>query len=198
MCTLCCIYVLWVCIEKNEIKNLQTAKATQHRDIQTKILKEKSNIFARYFNENNFCIENLIILSDLKLADVTLAFKKKSKTSEDNYRPISILPDISKIFERCFYNQIHTFFNEVLSKYRCGFSKGLNTRHCLVSMIEKWQSFRCPYNRPLWSFWLFRSWTINRKVYVYDFDLKSARLIQQHLLNRKQRVKLDNAYSLRK
>ena len=39
--------------------------------------------------------------SDSKLADVTPAFKKKSKTSKDNYRPINILPNISKIYERC-------------------------------------------------------------------------------------------------
>ena len=36
--------------------------------------------------------------SDLKVADVTPAFKKESKTSKDNYRPISILPNISKIY----------------------------------------------------------------------------------------------------
>ena len=44
----------------------------------------------------NFCIENLILTSDLKLADITPASKKKSKTSAYNYRPISILPNISK------------------------------------------------------------------------------------------------------
>ena len=69
------------------------------------------------------------------------AFKKKSKTSKDNYRPITILPDISKIYERCLYNQMQTYFDNLLSKYQCGFRKGFNAQHCLVSMIKKWKKW---------------------------------------------------------
>ena len=95
---------------------------------------------AKYFHENiNFCIENSISPSDLKVADVAPVFKKKSKTSKDNYIPISISPNISKIYERCLYNQIQTYFDNILSKYQCGFRKGFNAQHCLVSMIEKWK-----------------------------------------------------------
>ena len=70
--------------------------------------------------------------SDLKVTDVTPAFKKKSKISKDNYRPISILPNIFKIRERCLYNQLQTYFNDILSK-------GFNAQHCLISMMEKWK-----------------------------------------------------------
>ena len=77
-----------------------------------------------YFQKHiNFCIENSIFPSELKVADVTPAFKKKSKTSKDNHRPISILPNISKIYERCLYNQMQTYFDNLLSKYQCGFSQ---------------------------------------------------------------------------
>ena len=48
-------------------------------------LKKISEVFAKYFHENiNFCTENSILPPDLKVADVTPAFKKKSKTSKDN------------------------------------------------------------------------------------------------------------------
>ena len=95
----------------NEIRKLKTATATQQNDILTKILKKNSEVFARYFHKNiNCCIENSILPSDLKVADVIPAFKKKSKTSKGNYRPISILPNISKICERCLYNQMQTYF----------------------------------------------------------------------------------------
>ena len=68
------IYVSYEEVLK-EIKNLQTAKTTQQNDIPKKILKENSEVFARYFYENiNFCIENSILPSDLKLVDVTSAF----------------------------------------------------------------------------------------------------------------------------
>ena len=91
----------------NKIRKLQTATRIQQNNIPTKILKENSEVFARYFHKNiSFCIENSIFPSDLKIADVTPAFKKKSKTSKDNYRPISVFPNISKIYERFHYNQL--------------------------------------------------------------------------------------------
>ena len=116
---------------------LQTATTTQQNDIPTKILKENSEVFARYFHKNiNFCIENSIFPSDLKVADVNPAFKKKSKTSKDNDRHVGILPNISKIYGRCLYTQMQTYF-DILSKYQCGFRKGFIGQHCLVRMIEK-------------------------------------------------------------
>ena len=69
----------------------------------------------------------------------TQAFKKKSKTWKEYYRPISVLPSISKTYERCLDNQIQTYFDEILSKCQCGFRKGFNVQHCLVSMTENWK-----------------------------------------------------------
>ena len=71
---------------------------------------ENSEVFSPYFYENTFfCIENSGFRSDLKLADVTLAFKKKPKTSKGNYRAISILLNISEVYERYLYKQIRFF-----------------------------------------------------------------------------------------
>ena len=104
----------------------------------TKCLKENSEVFARYFHKNiNFCIKNSIFLSNLKVVDATTAFKKKSKTSKENYRSMSIFSNISKTYERCLYNQIQTYFDNILSKYQCGFRKGFNAQHCLANMIKK-------------------------------------------------------------
>ena len=55
-----------------------------------------------------------------------LAFKKKLNTSKDNCGPISILLNISKIYDRCLYNQMETYFDDILSKYQCGFCKEFN------------------------------------------------------------------------
>ena len=187
----------------NEIRKLQTTKTTQQNDIPTKILKENSEVFARYFHKNiNFCIENSIFPSDLKVADVTPAFKKKSKTSKDNYRPISILPNISKTYERCLYNQMQTYFDNLLSKYQCGFRKGFNAQHCLVSMIEKWKesvdsggAFGALMTYLSKAFDCLHHELLIAKLDAYGFDIKSVKLIQQYLSNRKQRVKVGNAYS---
>ena len=52
----------------------------------------------------------------MKLANITSGFKKDDRTDKNNYRPISILPNLSKIFEKCIYNQLSVFFDKVLSK----------------------------------------------------------------------------------
>ena len=65
---------------------------------------------------------------------------KKSKFSKENYRPISILPNISKVYERCLYDQISKkIFEDVFSKYQCDFRKGYSAQHILLVMIEKWE-----------------------------------------------------------
>ena len=72
-----------------KVNTLDTAKASQHFDIPTEILKQNSDYFAEYFYENiNQYILKSIFPSDLKLADVTPVYKKKSKNSKGNYRSV--------------------------------------------------------------------------------------------------------------
>ena len=67
--------------------------------------------------------------------DLTPCQKTKSKTLKDNHRPESILPNSSKIYDRCIYNQIQQYFNNALCKDQCGFCKGYNSQHDLILMI---------------------------------------------------------------
>ena len=46
-------------------------------------------------------------------------------------------PNLSKIFERCMYDQLKDYFDMLLSKYQCRFRKGFSTQHCLLAIIEK-------------------------------------------------------------
>ena len=104
----------------------------------TKILKQNSDYFAEYFYENiNQYISKSIFPSDFTLADVILVYKKKSKNSKDNYMPVSILSNTSKIYERCIYDQIQLFFDSLLSKYQWRARRGYNAQPCLLSLIEK-------------------------------------------------------------
>ena len=47
-----------------------------------------------------------------------------------------ILPNLSKIVERCMYDQLKDYFHRVLLKYQCWFKKWFSTQHCLLTMIE--------------------------------------------------------------
>ena len=79
----------------------------------------------------------------LKLIDITPVYKKKDLTLVGNYRSVSVLPSISKIFERIiqkqFSNYVDEKFSNYLSPYLCGYRKGFNTQYVLLSLIAKWK-----------------------------------------------------------
>ena len=78
----------------------------------------------------------------LKFAEVTPVYKNANPFEKDNYRPVSNLSNISKIFEIIMHNQMNNFFINKLSKYQCGFRKVFGTQHCLLVMIEKLRKIR--------------------------------------------------------
>ena len=186
-----------------KVKKLNTSKASQQSDIPTKILRENDEFFAKFFHENfNLCINVDIFPSDLKIADVTPAYKKKSKYSKDNYRPVSILSNISKIYERCIYDQIEKYFDDILSKYQCGFRKGYSAQHCLMSLIEKWKesvdsggAFGALLTDLSEAFDCLPHELLIAKLNAYGFDEKALKLIHSYLSSRKQRVKVNDSYS---
>ena len=73
----------------------------------------------------------------MKLANITPVFKKDDRADKSNYRPISILPNLSEDFEKCIYNQLLVFFDKVLSKHQCEFRKGFSAQHCLTKLLEQ-------------------------------------------------------------
>ena len=80
----------------------------------------------------------------LKQADIQPIYKKHSNNYKRNYKPVSILHNLSKIYERCLYTVckvLDSFFNPILSKYQFGFKKGYNEQQFLLTMIEKWRAF---------------------------------------------------------
>ena len=101
-------------------------------------MKENVDFFAehicRQFNET-ICSSKFP--ATFKFANVTPVFKKGNQNQKDNYRPISILPIISKIFEKLICRQLSNHFDNIFSKFQCGFRKGFSAQHCLLLMIDK-------------------------------------------------------------
>ena len=77
--------------------------------------------------------------SNLKNADVTPVFKKNNPLNKENYRPVSALPIISKVFEKLMQNQINLHMKSFLSPHLRGYRKGFNSQHALISLIERWR-----------------------------------------------------------
>ena len=67
-----------------------------------------------------------------KIAKVKPLFKKGSKTDPSNYRPISLLPLLSKIFERVVLDQTEECFNKILYEYQSGFRKTTQQIHVFL------------------------------------------------------------------
>ena len=74
-----------------------------------------------------------------KYTEVTSIHKKDNITDKENYRPISTLPNLSKVYERLMYNQIYSYFHTIISKFQRRFWKGFNAHCCLLAMVEKWR-----------------------------------------------------------
>ena len=72
------------------------------------------------------------------MADITQAHKKEETTNKGNYRPVSILPSISKI-KGNMYEDIYMYMDKYLSPYLCGFRMGYSAQHCLTIMLEQWK-----------------------------------------------------------
>ena len=130
--------------EINEIiSSFGSGKASRPFSIPSNLLKEFSIQFSEPISIIiNKSLQEGIFPQSLKIALVCAIFKKGEKTSCANYRPISLLSNISKIFERVMYNRVEHFLNETQSiyEYQFGFRKKYSTNHALLNIIEKIRS----------------------------------------------------------
>ena len=78
-------------------------------------------------------------LDNLKIAKVVAVFKQGSHMLCTNYRPISVLPALSKIFEKFMFNQLMFYisFHDVFAPNQYSFRSGKNTTHCLIDLLEQ-------------------------------------------------------------
>ena len=80
-------------------------------------------IFANFIRDQlNYCIAHGEFPDELKHADVIPVHKKNEKRNKTNYRPVSILTNISKIYDKLLYNQLSKDFNSLLATNQCGLS----------------------------------------------------------------------------
>ena len=77
--------------------------------------------------------------SSLKIADVTSNAKTNVKTSYKQYRPVSLIPIISKLYERNMLEQTSVYIEKILSPYLVGCRKWHSREHCLMVVIVTWK-----------------------------------------------------------
>ena len=118
-----------------ETTALNNKKNSTFGSIRTKLLKEVSDICEPALNDtwNNEIITQKCFPNNLKLADMTPVFKKEDTSLLKKYRPVSVLPVVSKIYERIMQKQILEYIDMHLSLHLCGYRKGFSTQMALIS-----------------------------------------------------------------
>ena len=173
-----------------EILSLNGSKASPIYSIPVKIMKENYDILGlKVVIDFNSSVAFGTFPNNQKLADVIPIFKALDRFVKNNYRPVSILPALSKIMERLLFYQIEKYMDGKLSMYQCGFRKGMSAQKCLLFMIEKWR--KCLDNKGKTGVLL----TDLSKAFDYGFDYMSLKLIHTYLSDRLQRVKINSTYS---
>ena len=121
---------------ENIIKKLDDHKSN---DLSPKVLKQLLIPFSRsLIYLFNSCMLTGVFPDELKVAKVTPLFKNGNKSDMSNYRPISILPTLSKIFEKLIYKKFYNFFEVNAIIYNChfGFRQSHSTVHAIQTAIN--------------------------------------------------------------
>ena len=184
------------------ILKLNCSKKTSG-SISNKILKSSVSVICPFItNLINFSIKNSSFPDKLKLAEITPVPKTEDSQGLGDFRPISILPAISKLFEKTFSNQLSSFFDNIFCNLLCGFRKKHSTQHAVMQLLRSWQknlddgnivgtilmdlskAFDClPHD------------LIIAKCAAYGVGLESLCLLKDYLSNRYHRVKIGNNFS---
>ena len=126
---------------RHMIEKLDNNKATGLDGISPKILKLCKDFISKPISVIiNSCISTGIFPVNLKKASVKPLFKGGDKSDPNNYRPVSVLPTISKIFERHIANQLKIFLKttDVLFAYQSGFRENHYCQTSLIRLIDSW------------------------------------------------------------
>ena len=125
---------------KKEIENLDTKKSSTYGSIPATILKQCVNAYLPHLtNSINYSIQHSSFPQELKLSEVIPVYKKLDPLQKENYRPISLLPHVSKVLEKIVNKQITNYMTDKLAHSITGFRKSHGTQNSLVVMLEKWK-----------------------------------------------------------
>ena len=187
------------------LKNLNSSKSCGPSSISTNLLKSHAN---------SFCVPIKMVINNsfsegtfpdlLKIANVCPVFKKSDRNKCENYRPISLLSNLSKIFERAMHTRLYNFLdsNDSLYHLQFGFREKHSTNHALLSIVEK---IRDNLDNNTFSCGVFVDLekafdTVNHKILLKKLDHygirgPANRWFSSYLSSRKQSVVFDGIFS---
>ena len=121
------------------LQNMKPKQSSGHDGVNSWLLKKLSNSISLPISVAiNKSIENGVVPDHLKLAKVIPIYKAKDPCILGNYRPISLLPVISKVLEKVIYFRLYNFLNKnnVLYSSQYGFRSGHSTMHAVTELLS--------------------------------------------------------------
>ena len=135
-------------VDENDIRKiadkLDNKKSCGIDGISNIIMKSIINILIKLITIIiNQMLETGVFPDKLKVAKVIPLFKKGDPTLLTNYKPISLLPSLSKIFEKVIYQQLYAYFenSNLFFKGQYGFRKGHSTEMASLELVDRILSF---------------------------------------------------------
>ena len=190
------------------ISTLNPKKAVGYDGISSKTLQTLGHIItpiiSKIFNKS---IQQGIFPDKLKIAKVIPIHKGGKTEVINNYRPISILTSLSKVFEKLINNRLNNFFKKlnVISDYQFGFREGISTTLALTDICDQFQNnlddgkITCGVFMDLAkAFDTVNHSILLRKLEHYGIRGNALYLLESYLENRVQFVEIDNNISSRK
>ncbi|XP_057302848.1 uncharacterized protein LOC130637010 [Hydractinia symbiolongicarpus] len=184
------------------IGSLKSGKACPEGDIPADLLKAHANVFVKQLSHCfNDSVDRCIFPESLKFADVSPLYKAKSRVCKENYRPVSKLPNMAKVFEKILFEQISEFMEGKMSPILSGFRKGYSSQHALLNLMcflqRKLDSKKCVAALLMdlsKAFDCINHKLLIAKLHAYGFSSSALSFIWSYLKQRFQRVGIDGVF----
>ena len=138
----------------------------------------------------------------LKLENIIPVHKEDEPTDKENYKPVSILPLLSKTFERLICDQLKEYLGQYLNSLLCGFRKDHSTQHTLFRLLKKLQNeldtsgfVRTMLMDLSKAYDCLPHSLMIAKFQAYIIGKSGLNLLLSYLSNQKQRRKINFSYS---
>ena len=183
------------------IKNIPNNKAARG-EIPLHILKQCGFTYQMLTDCIIDALSQGIFPDSLKFANITPVHKKDEATDKQNYRPVSVLPLLSKVFEKVIYDQLSQYLDKYLNSLLCGFRKAHSSQHALFKLLQAWQE-ELDKSGFVGTILMDLSKAYDTlphdllvaKFEAYGIDKNGLNLIHNYLTNRNQRTKVSSSYS---
>ena len=187
------------------IKHTKISTGKGHDGISSEFLKLITNDISKCITVIiNQSLTSGIFPNSLKIAKVTPIFKKENSKLITSYRPISVLPVISKIFESVIHEQLSEYFiaNDLFCPQQYGFRKNSSTELAALELLDRvlgqMDKHKIPINFHIdlsKAFDSLRHDILLDKLSYYGITHPAKKLIESYLSNRKQFVQIGNIKS---